>query len=135
MRVRNTMIFLALISFSTSGFKNPDYPPKYPGNYNLFKIDRSRDPDIVMYDVNLDSQGNLNMSMPISVYWKKITEDGQFESLTGIQRNFGYGLKFQNISETMAEFQFVSSLDRTFELRKSGNNYKVSIKGFGVETL
>ena len=108
------------------GYTNPDQTEKLAGDYNLFKIDRSRDPDIVLYDVNVDSQGNLDTTMPISVYWKKFNEKGTFKPLTGIQKKFGYGIKFQNIDEHSAVFKFVSSLERMFELRKSGDDdYRV----------
>jgi hypothetical protein len=120
---RKVKIILVVMTVFASGFTNPDHAENLAGDYNLFKIDRSRGPDIVMYDVRLDSQGDLDASMPISVYWKKFTEDGIFEPLTGIQKKFGYGIKFQNISEHSADFKFVSSLDRIFELRKSGDDH------------
>jgi hypothetical protein len=123
---KKTQILLAVLTVFASGFTNPDHTENLAGDYNLFKIDRSRGPDIVVYDIRLDSQGKLDTSSPISVYWKKFTRDGIFEPLTGIQKKFGYGIKFQNISEHSADFKFVSSLDRIFELRKSGDDhYKV----------
>jgi len=127
---------LALIAFFSFGFSNPEYPAKYPGNYNLFKIDRSRDPDIVMYDVNLDSQGKLDAANPITVYWIKKTKNSQMESLTEIQKKFGYGLRIYNISDYSADFEFVSHFKRNFELRKShDNSYRVYIylKGKRIE--
>ncbi len=96
MRISKTMTFLVLLSIFSFGF------------------------------TNLDSQGNLDRSMPIRIYWKRISKESQFESLTRIQNKMGYGIKFQNISENKADFQFVSSLDRIFELRKcSDNHYRV----------
>jgi len=106
-----------------TGFTNPDHSEKLAGDYNLFKIDRSRGPDIVVYDVRLDNHGKLDISSPISVYWKKYSENGITEPLTRIQKKFGYGIKFQNISEHSADFKFVSSIERIFELRKSGDNH------------
>jgi len=126
--MRRKLIYMLLAVFTglASGFTNPDHTENLAGDYNLFKIDRSRDANIVLYDVNVDSLGNLNTSMPISVYWKKFTDNGTFESLTGIQKKFGYGIKFQNINESSAAFKFVSSLDRIFELKKSGDDaYRV----------
>ena len=114
---------LVLISCLFAGFSNPDPLPPFSGSYHLFKIERSRDPDIVMYDVNLDSKGNLDRSMPIKIYWIKKTEDNHFETLTGIQRKFSYGLSYKDISENRVVFQFASSLDRTFELIKCSDNY------------
>ncbi|MCD6597742.1 MAG: DUF4833 domain-containing protein, partial [Bacteroidales bacterium] len=88
----------------------------------LFQIDRSRDPDVIMYDVNLNSLGELDKSNPINIYWIKNTQKGIIKPLTGIQKKFGYGLKFISISENMADFQFVSYFDRVFKLRKTDNN-------------
>ena len=120
---RKVKIILVVLTVFASGFTNPDHSENLAGDYNLFKIDRSRGPDIVVYDVRLDSQGKLDTSSPISVYWKKFSEDGITEPLTGIQKKFGYGIKFQRIGEYSAEFKFVSSLDRIFELRKSGDDH------------
>ena len=123
---RKIQIILVVMAVFAFGFTNPDQAEKLAGDYNLFKIDRSRDPDIVVYDVRLDSQGKLDTSSPIAVYWKKFSRDSIYSPLTGIQKKFGYGIKYQHISEHAADFKFVSSLDRMFELRKSGNNhYKV----------
>jgi len=88
----------------------------------LFKIDRSRDPDVIVYDVNLNSMGELDKSNPINIYWIKNTQKGIIKPLTGIQKKFGYGLKFISISENMADFQFVSYFDRVFKLRRTDNN-------------
>jgi len=112
-----------MLTIFTSGYTTPDHSDKLAGDYNLFKIDRSRDPDIVVYDVRLDSLGKLDSSSPIAVYWKKFSRDGRFEPLTGIQKKFGYGIKFQNIGEHAADFKFVFSLDRKFELRKSEDDH------------
>ena len=123
---RKAQIILAVLIVFASGFTNPDHSEKLAGDYNLFKIDRSRGPDIVVYDVRLDTQGKLETSSPISVYWKKYSENGITEPLTRIQKKFGYGIEFQNISEHSADFTFVSSLDRIFKLRKSEDDqYRV----------
>lgn len=101
----------------------------YPGehyntteNYKLFKIDRSRNSDVIVYDVNLNNKEELDKSTPINIYWVKNTKKGNTEPLTGIQKKFGYGLKFISISNNMADFQFVSYFDRVFKLRKTDNN-------------
>ena len=113
------ILTLFLVSCFFLSFNSADERVSFPGEYTLFKIDRSRDPDLVIYDVNLNDQGMLDQSMPITVYWQKKSKSGQKESLTGIQKKFGYGLKFHTVSEHMADFQFVSYFNRMFELRKS----------------
>ena len=120
------IVFLAMIAAGSSGFTNPDASKEYPGDYNLFSIDRSRDPDVIMYDINLDSQGKLDTTMPITIYWNRKSDNGRTDALTGIQKKFGYGLQFLRISDYSADFKFVSYFKRSFELRKSGNDeYRV----------
>ncbi len=120
---RKAQIIVAVLTVFATGFTNPEHSENLAGDYNLFNIDRSRGPDVVVYDVRLDSLGKLDTSSPISVYWKKFTGDGLFEPLTGIQKKFGYGIKFENISENSADFKFVSSIERIFELRKSEDDH------------
>ena len=122
MRKTKTSVYFILFSLVSSAFIYPGGPIRNTGNYNLFKIDRSRDLDVIMYDVNLNNKGELDKSRPINIYWIKNTEKGHIESLTGIQKKFGYGLKFISITDNMADFQFVSYFDRVFKLRKTDNN-------------
>ncbi|MFC2115971.1 DUF4833 domain-containing protein [Bacteroidota bacterium] len=126
-----SLLFVLLLS---AGFTNPDQEENFPGDYMLFKIDRSRDADMVLYDVNLDKQGKLDPSAPISIYWEKITEGGRHESITGIQNKFGYGIRYYNISDKSADFQIIAYKDQTFQLRESDNNqYRVYTHSSGKE--
>ncbi len=115
-------IYFILFSLVSSAFIYPGGSFHTTGNYKLFKIDRSRDLDVIMYDVNLNRKGELDKFTPINIYWIKNTEKGNIEPLTGIQKKFGYGLKFISITDNMADFQFVSYFDRVFKLRKTDNN-------------
>ena len=126
MRETQVTLTLLILGMVVSGFSGPDTAHNYPGDYNLFIIDRSRDVDVVMYDVNLDSAGNLDATYPISVYWKKHTENGRLTDITTIQKKFGYGIKIQNISENTVDFEIVSYKDHAFQLRKvPGGQYRV----------
>jgi len=89
------------------------------GSGILFTIERSRDADKVYYEIARDSFGRLHTQEPIKVYWILHTQDNQTAPLTRIQRNFSYGLHFKEISPTRAIFQFASSKERDFELKKS----------------
>ncbi len=114
-------IFLfSFLSFAYSKF------PENTGNKKLFKIIRSRDVDEIMYDINLTNTGTIDISNPVNIYWVKKTENGNTESLTRIQKKYAYGLKFSNVSEEKADFEFVSFLDRSFFIRKAPDHiYKV----------
>ncbi len=124
--MKKAALFLVLVSFAFFGFKGSDSKLSVTGNYHLFNIDRSRGPDIVMYDVNLDNDGILDQKNPIRAYWIKRTENDQLKPLTLIQEKLGYGLDFNYVTDNVCHFEFVSSSVRTFELRKDQNNtYRV----------
>ena len=128
-----SITFLIMILL-VSGFTNPDTGEDCSGDYNLFRIDRSRDADYIVYDVQLDPEGNLNSSMPVKVYWKKQGQESKSEPLTQIQQKFGYGIKLKDLSAEMAEFQLVSYKDQVFRLSKSSEGpYRVYTSSAGCE--
>lgn len=89
-------------------------------NY-LFSIERSLDPNEVIYEINLDRNGKLQASNPIKIYWLKKTNNNKTEPLTLIQQQFAYGIIFLdsiNPHEKEWSFQFVSYPKRTFILKK-----------------
>ncbi|HEC41300.1 MAG TPA: DUF4833 domain-containing protein [Bacteroides sp.] len=134
MRKSQVIIILLILGMVVSGFSDPDINHNYAGDYNLFEIERSRDADVVMYDVNLDSSGNLDAAKPISIYWKKHTESGRLAAITSIQKKFGYGIKIQDLRENTVDFEIVSYKDQVFQLRKTfGGRYRVFTSSQGKE--
>lgn len=95
----------------------------------LFSIERSLDPNEVIYEINLDRNGKLLESNPIKIYWLKKTNNNKTEPLTFIQQQYAYGLIFLDSIKTDKNewsFQFVSYPKRTFILKKTANeSFKV----------
>jgi len=126
-------IIVIFIALSLSGFTNPD-KDDFAGDYNLFRIDRNRNADVVMYDVDLDKQGKLNTSTPVKVYWKKLSHKGELEPITSIQKNFGYGLRFLEKSAEKVDFRLVCYKDQVFHIRKSDEgSFRVYTSTAGCE--
>jgi len=95
-------------------------------NYSLFKIERSKDPNEIFYDINLTQSGKLDIENPIDVYWIMHTDGEKTEPLTWIQKKLAYGLNFSSICETDAKFRFVSVSNRDFIVKKNKDGiYKV----------
>jgi len=91
----------------------------------LFKIERSRDADVIHYEANLLEDGSLNVVDPIRIYWVKHTRKGETGPLTKIQNSLAYGLKIIEAIPEKVEFQFVS-FDQPMILRKTENGkYRV----------
>lgn len=92
---RNKIIIAALIGLILSGVTRTSFADGSEKDKNyLFKIERSRDADVVFYEANLMEDGSLNQENPIIIYWKKFTTNGKTEPLTKVQNSLSYGLKF-----------------------------------------
>lgn len=59
----------------------------------LFKIERSKNANIVQYDAQLNPDGTLFQKQPVIVYWVRLAEQGQVKKLSWLQRVFAYGFK------------------------------------------
>ncbi len=102
----------------------------------LFKVCRSKDANEIFYNVKTTSEGKLDLSEPIHIYWIKCDKKGKSEPLTKIQKKLAYGLRYNNITPDSAEFQFVSFPQKTLQLRKNNTgNYCVytNVEGKEVE--
>lgn len=94
--------------------------------YSLFQIGRSRDSNVIKYDVNLTSEGKINTEKPIKFYWIKNTDGAKVESLTYTQEKLAYGIKYLSKKSDEVKFQFVSYSKRTFILKKvNDDKFKV----------
>lgn len=94
-----------------------------------FKIERSRDADIVYYLINLNDDNSLNLDTPLDIFWIKHSENNQKEPLTRIQRRFSYGMKYLSISPHKIRFQFRATDQRDFLIQPIKNS-----KEYGVFT-
>ncbi len=110
--------FLVIIFLSLTAFIASDESPL------LFKIERSKDANQILYTLNIDNEGNLNEE-PINAFWIKKTKKGRIEPLTWIQKKYAYGLKYLHACEKCATFQFVSYDKTNLHLRKYNDEYKV----------
>jgi len=141
MKLQNIIITILALSATVSfGF---DYPmiPKDNNRHNLFKIERNRDANEIMYDLNFDSRGYLDQINPINIYWIKKTENNHLEPLTWVQNSYAYGINILDKESSIAskyndrvDFQFVSYNKRTFTIKKDAlGNYKAFTSSKGKE--
>jgi hypothetical protein len=60
---------------------------------SLFRIERSKNANILQYDAQIEPGGKLNKKEPVIVYWVRLAEQGQVKKLSWIQRKFAFGFK------------------------------------------
>ncbi|MDR3196144.1 MAG: DUF4833 domain-containing protein [Endomicrobium sp.] len=60
-------------------------------NKNLFKIERNKNANVVMYDVILDSNNDIDKKNPVDAYWILYAKQGQREEITAFEKKaYGY---------------------------------------------
>ena len=60
----------------------------------LFFIQRNRNENTIVYDINLKADGSLNTRNPIEVYWRRYQKDnGIKKNLSWLELKFAYGYR------------------------------------------
>jgi hypothetical protein len=88
------------------------------GSQHLFYIERSKDTNVIYYDLNKDKSGNFDAENPFNIYWVKNKKGGKKESLTWIQNKYAYGLKILEKDSEEVVFQFAPYDKKIFILKK-----------------
>jgi len=60
---------------------------------HLFVIERSKNKNLVQYDIRLTEDSDPPNSRPVNVYW--ILENGRHEELSPIEKRYAYGIALQ----------------------------------------
>ena len=72
----------------------PDWPvPREP--HQLFYIQRSTNPNVVVYTARFDKSGKLHPRKPARVYWRRYNTTGERMELRPFERRFAFGMKVQ----------------------------------------
>jgi hypothetical protein len=80
------LVLTVLFSFTSFSFA---------ASKGLFKIERSKNANIVQYDANLDSDGQIDKKNPVEYYWILHASDSRREEISAFQkRAYGFGIKY-----------------------------------------
>ena len=60
---------------------------------HVFRIERSKNANIVQYDVQLTPNGKIYAKEAVIAYWIRLAKDGQRKELSSSQRRWAYGFK------------------------------------------
>jgi len=114
-----------LLSFKTGISKFPTDQNNFPkpdGISNLlFYVQRTINTNTIIYELNVNSEGNINEKNPVKVYWLNFENQKSISPLTYIQRHYAYGLSLKNTDKEKGIYtlNFVSYKKRDFFLIKS----------------
>ena len=90
----------------------------------LFKIERSKNANIVQYDAQVGPDGKLLKKEPVVAYWIRHNEQGQIEELSWVQRTFAFGVKgkLEKGGES-AELEMAADMGQPIRVIREGDTY------------
>lgn len=98
---------------------------------NLFIIARSKNANIVRYDIRHTSDGKLDLNHPIEAYWLMLASDGHREELSWMERELAYGFSVSKVTLNGFSLQLSAFKQREIRVEYSGGGYhaRASILG------
>ena len=120
-----SFILLVLICSGTQSQTKTNGKSEFPspkGIENLlFYVQRTINTNTLIYTLNLNKNGDIDINEPIKINWINYAKDGSIEPLNYIQRNYAYGINVQLLDKEKKtfSFNFVSYKKKSIYLIKS----------------
>lgn len=109
---------------------NPS-PIKFPTpqvtSNQLFYLQRDPNTNTIVYELNLDKEGDIVKKEPVKAYWIRYTEKGKKVDLNYIQRKFAYGIQSKDLGDNYYELRFVAHKQLPMYLLKSPDDKKYHV--------
>jgi len=122
MRIRTGLLTLALI-FAPAFLFAKDLQ-----HQSLFKIERSKNANIIQYDAQIGSNGKLLKKEPVIGYWIRLAEQGQIQELSWIQSTFAFGFKAKyNQTNDTARVDMVADIGQPITVQSVEGKYIATV--------
>ena len=90
----------------------------------LFCIERSKNANVVCYDVCLKNDGSIDPSHPLDAYWILHAKKGQHEELSWLERRLAYGYEIVgDVKRTGFDFRLKAFPKRPIAVRRPDHSY------------
>jgi len=101
---------------------------------HLFSIERSKNKNLVQYDIRLTENTDLPDSRPVNAYW--ILENGRHEELNSIERKYAYGVVRQEKVDK-DKFKVILAAFKGWEIivERINDSFKAVISINGKESI
>jgi hypothetical protein len=94
---------------------------------NLFKIERNKNANVVMYDIRLGNDGGIDERNPVDVYWILYAKHGQRKEITALERRV-YGLRLIGGNGTYYDLTLRAVPDRPIRIYIKQGDPRTEIK-------
>ena len=101
---------------------------------HLFFIERSKNKNVVQYDIRLTESKNLPDRRPVNAYW--ILENGSREELNSIERNYAYGvLRQEKLDKDKLKVVLAAFKSWDIIVERINDSFKAVISINGIESV
>lgn len=91
----------------------------------LFHLERSKNANIIQYDVQIGPDGRLDPAKPVVAYWVRLAEQGQIQKLSWIQKEFAFGFDADyNAENDTVELEMEFDDERELTVVRDGDRYR-----------
>ena len=95
----------------------------------LFKIERSKNANIIQYDAQIGADGKLLKKEPVVAYWVRLAEQGQVQQLSWVQWTFAYGFKTKHDrNNDTVKLDMKAGINRPITVEREGDDYRATIR-------
>ena len=94
----------------------------------LFRIERSKNANVVQYDAQLTPEGKLKPEKPVIAYWIMNAHGGEKEDLNWVEKKIAYGFSVEY--DTKGDFwimDLVADIQRKIKVYKVNGRYRAEI--------
>ena len=100
--------------------------PTSQATQRLFRIERSKNANIVAYDLRLGGDGKPDPKTPVEAYWV-YAADGAREALSLVQKKLAYGFKSRLESPDVVVLRMVADLGREIRVERVGGVFRALV--------
>ena len=122
------VVFLLGVGQAQPEDRSKGLPTSFPVPHTddmLFYLQRSRNENTVIYDLNRKADGTVDAGNPINVYYIRFARDGKPWPLKWIERKFAYGYSHKKLKNQGGfQIELVAYDERKIELIPSNGSYK-----------
>ena len=130
--MRSSFIVLLLIILSL--FPRSIYAVSGERTNHLFFIERSKNKNLVQYDICLTGDRDLPDPSPISVYW--ILENGRREELNSIEKKYAYGIvRQEKLDENKFKLILAGLKGLEIIVKRMNDSFKAMVSIDGRESV
>ena len=99
----------------------------------LFRIERSKNANVVQYDARVDEDGSLDRDDPVDAYWLRLARSGERKELKWLARKVAYGFDVHWQADGSVELEMVAPIGRRLQVVKTTGGWQARTRIDGRE--